>query len=157
MCFQRNNELISDSAAIFGRSKARYTISSVIEVACSTYSSLGVWDVQSLTAAQEAYLDTQSYPWYPDVWQIAGLLTEAAQKEEQPSKRGSHRKGTPSSSAELAKDSLDLDPTAGSQLQPRLSAFHMLVTPPLEWACVSSVSHERQCLAFAASMPVKSL
>ena len=31
---------------------------------------------QVFTPAQEAFLETQAYPWTPDVWQIAGLLAE---------------------------------------------------------------------------------
>ena len=32
--------------------------------------------VQILTPAQEAFLDTQAYPWCPDTWQMVGLLAE---------------------------------------------------------------------------------
>lgn len=67
--------------------------------------------MQTLTPRQEAYLDVQSYPFCPDVWQMACIL---ASKRRQP---------------EIPVPNLNIASAQLAELLPHASAFQVLVAP----------------------------
>ena len=70
-------------------------------------------DVQTLTSQQEAFLDSHSYPWCPDMWQMAQLLAAGkAEPDVQDNTAG-----------------LDLTGVALSSLLPDQTAFQVLTKP----------------------------
>ena len=68
--------------------------------------------LQTLTSVQEAILDTESYPWAPDIWQISCLLASA---------RGQQDKGQ--------VPDLKLAGPALASLLPHSTAFTLLTEP----------------------------
>ena len=68
--------------------------------------------LQTLSSVQEAILDTESYPWAPDIWQISCLLASA---------RGQQDKGQ--------VPDLQLAGPALASLLPHSTAFTLLTEP----------------------------
>lgn len=90
---------------------------------------------QTLTAAQEAYLDTQSQPWYPDIWQLSHILEDTERTADQARRPSISSDGA----AQLREES-----AASSQLLSQLSAFQMLITPIT--ASGIGLRFKRECL-----------
>lgn len=67
--------------------------------------------LQTLTPRQEAFLDVQSYPFCPDIWQMTSLL---ATKKRQP---------------EMTVPNLDIAGASLADVLPHASAFQVLVSP----------------------------
>ena len=82
---------------------------------------------QNLSPAQEAYLDVQSHPWWPDFWYMSGLLADSS------SSNGASSSGTSSASGrqrQQQQQSQQQQPaTVPSASTSTASSFDMLCTP----------------------------